>query len=266
VSERRGQSIQGTKVPKTKKTVERGTKGPLGESREELAKRAMRVLRALRKAYPDAHVPLNYRTPLELMIATILSAQCTDERVNEVTGPLFKRYKTAAAWSRIPVPKLEEMIHSTGFFRNKARSIHEATEDIAKLHRGCVPETIDELLELRGIGRKSANILIAHAFDGQGIVVDTHFSRISRRLGLTTEMDPVKIEFDLMEIVPRKHWTEFALVVNWHGRAACYARKPDCGACAIRKGCPARESRGEITWKVKVPAAKKRSKDEAIWS
>ncbi len=264
--ERRRQSVQGTNVPTKKTSAERGAEGPLGETRDALAKRATRVLRALRKAYPDAHVPLNYRNPLELMIATILSAQCTDERVNEVTGPLFRKYRTAAAWSRIPVPKLEEMIHSTGFFRNKARSIHEATEDIAKLHGGRVPETMDELLELRGIGRKSANILIAHAFDGQGIVVDTHFSRISRRLGLTTEMDPVKIELDLIEIVPRKRWTEFALVVNWHGRAACYARKPDCDACAIRKDCPARESRGEITWNVKVSAAKKRSKDKAIWS
>ncbi len=240
--------------------------GPLGEELGELRKRALRVLRALRKAYPDAHVPLNYTSALELMIATILSAQCTDERVNEVTAPLFKKYRTAAQWSHIPLPKLEKLIYSTGFFRSKARSIHEATEDIAKFHGGGVPKTMDELLTLRGIGRKSANILIAHAFGGDGIIVDTHFSRISRRLGLTAEMDPTKIEFDLMEIVPRKRWTEFALLLNWHGRVTCYARKPECERCVARKKCPAFETRGAITWKVKIPASKKRSEDKTIWS
>jgi endonuclease-3 len=233
-------------------------KSPVGEPHGDARKRALRVFRALTRAYPEAHVPLNYRNALELLIATILSAQCTDARVNEVTAPLFKKYRRASDWKKIPVPKLEEMVHPTGFFRNKARAIHEATEDIDERFGGSVPGTMEELLSLRGIGRKSASVLLATIYDTPAIVVDTHFSRISRRLGFTAEFDPTKIEFDLAEIVPRKHWSDFSLMLNWHGRVTCYARKPDCDVCAARKNCPAFESRGEITWKVKVPAAKRR--------
>ncbi len=231
---------------------------PIGETPDDARKRALRVFRALTKAYPDAHVPLNYRNALELLVATILSAQCTDARVNEVTAPLFVKYRKASDWKRIPVPKLEKMIHPTGFFRNKARAIHEATEDIDTRFGGSVPGTMEELLSLRGIGRKSASVLLATIYETPAIVVDTHFSRISRRLGFTAEIDPTKIEFDLAGIVPRKHWADFSLMLNWHGRVTCYARKPDCDACAVRKHCPAFESRGEITWKVKIPAAKRR--------
>lgn len=237
-----------------KKKAEKSERGPLGESAGELKARALKILRALKKAYPDAHVPLNYGNPLELLVATILSAQCTDARVNEVTAALFKKYRKAGDWARSPLPVLEEEVRSTGFFRNKARAIKESTQDIVENHGGEVPSTLDELTSLRGVGRKSANVVIAHAFDGQGIIVDTHFLRLSRRMGLTAEFDPVKIEFDLMRVLPEKHWSDFSLMLTWHGRVICPARKPECDRCPVRRLCPAAESGGEITWKVKAPA------------
>ena len=236
-----------------KNPAKRNFKGPLKETEHDRELRAGRVLRALRKAYPDVHVPLDYSTPLELLIATILSAQCTDARVNDVTAGLFPKYTTAKDWSEIPVEKLEKLIHPTGFFRNKARAIHEATEDIVERFGGRVPDTLEDLTSLRGVGRKSANVVLAHAFDIPGIIVDTHFRRITRRLGMTPEHDPVKIEFDLMNTVPRKHWSEFSLLVTWHGRETCTARKPACGDCPVAKECPAADSGGEITWRVKEP-------------
>jgi len=242
--------------PKTKTRKPR--RGPLGESADELRGRAVKILRALKKAYPDARVPLNYANPLELLVATILSAQCTDARVNEVTASLFKKYRSAADWAAARSKVLEKEVRSTGFFRSKAKAIRESAQDIVEKHGGEVPSTLDELTTLRGIGRKSANVLLAHAFGGQGIIVDTHFIRLSRRMGLTAEFDPVKIEFDLMATVPEKHWSEFSLMLTWHGRATCYARKPECGRCAVRRLCPAAESEGEITWKVKIPAWKKK--------
>lgn len=241
-----------------KKKAEKRTRGPLGEDAGELRARVLKILRGLRKAYPDAHVPLNYSNPLELLVATILSAQCTDARVNEVTAILFKKYRTAADWASAPQSALEEEVRSTGFFRNKARAIRESTQDIVEHYGGEVPSTLDELTSLRGVGRKSANVVIAHAFDGQGIIVDTHFTRLSRRMGLTAEFDPVKIEFDLMRTVPEKHWSDFSLMLTWHGRVICPARKPECGRCPVRRHCPAAESEGEITWKVKAPAWKKK--------
>lgn len=233
-------------------------RGPLGENAADLRARAVRILRALRKAYPDAHVPLNYTSPLELLVATILSAQCTDARVNEVTASLFKKYRSAADWAAAPLEDLEEEVRTTGFFRNKAKAIKGSTQDIAAKHGGAVPNTLEELTSLRGVGRKSANVVLAHAFDGQGIIVDTHFIRLSRRMGLTAEFDPVKIEFDLMATVPEKHWSEFSLMLTWHGRVTCSARKPECDRCAVGGHCPASESEGEVTWKVKVPAWKKK--------
>jgi endonuclease-3 len=241
-----------------KKKTEKTAHGPLGEGEAELRARALKILRGLRKAYPDAHVPLNYGNPLELLVATILSAQCTDARVNEVTAGLFKKYRTAADWARTPLSVLEQEVRSTGFFRNKARAIKESTRDLVERYGGEVPSTLEELTSLRGVGRKSANVLIAHAFDGQGIIVDTHFSRLSRRMGLTAEFDPVKIEFDLMRIVPEKHWSDFSLMLTWHGRVVCSARKPECGRCPVRRHCPVAECGGEITWKVKMPAPKKK--------
>jgi endonuclease-3 len=226
--------------------------GPWDESPADVRKRALRILRSLKKAYPDAHVPLNYSSPLELMVATILSAQCTDKRVNDVTAPLFRKYREPIDWAGASQDVLEDEIRTTGFFRNKARAIRESTADLIDKHGGKVPNTIEELTALRGIGRKSANVLLAYAFDSQGIIVDTHFKRIARRLGMTAEMDPVKIEFELQVVVPKRRWSDFSLFVNWHGRETCYARKPECGRCAIAKDCPARESLGEITWNVKT--------------
>jgi endonuclease-3 len=239
-----------------KKRTRRHFRGPLRETRHERELRAGRILRALRKAYPDVHVPLDYSTPLELLVATILSAQCTDARVNEVTRGLFSKHRTAADWAAIPVDRLEELIRPTGFFRNKARAIHESTEDIVERFGGRVPDTLDELTSLRGVGRKSANVVLAHAFDTPGIIVDTHVRRIVRRLGMTPEYDPVRIESDLMEIVPKRDWAEFSLLVTWHGRETCTARKPRCGDCPIAGECPARDAEGKITWKVREPGKK----------
>ncbi len=225
--------------------------GPLGESVPELRKRALLTLRRLKRAYPDATIPLNYSSPLELMVATILSAQCTDARVNEVTATLFTKYRSAEDWASADIKTLEREVHPTGFFRNKAKAIKESTRDVIEKFGGEVPRTLEELTSLRGLGRKSANVLITHAFGGQGIIVDTHFRRITRRLGLTAQMDPVKIEHELMEIIPRNRQADFSLYINWHGRVTCFARKPDCAGCPARKGCPACESAGEITWDVK---------------
>lgn len=233
-------------------------RGPLGEDHKALRSRTIRIHRALKKAYPDAHVPLNFRSPLELMIATILSAQCTDAKVNEVTASLFKEYRSASDWAAVPAARLEREIHSTGFFRSKAKAIRESTQDIVERFDGRVPETLDELTSLRGLGRKSANVIIAHAFGGQGIIVDTHFIRLSRRMGLTAELDPVKIEFVVRDLLPEKHWSSFSLLMTWHGRVTCAARKPACDECPVAKQCPACESRGEITWKVKEPPRKSR--------
>lgn len=231
-------------------------RGPLHESETDRRARSLRILRALRETYPDAHVPLNYTTPLELMVATILSAQCTDARVNEVTPPLFRKYRTAADWSSTPQSVLEDEIRPTGFFHNKATAIRLSAAEIVEKHGGRVPDTLEKLTALRGIGRKTANVILAHAYDKQGIIVDTHFIRISRRLALTNEFDPVKIEFATMRFLPEKHWSEFSLLVTWHGRFICPARKPGCTECPVRRFCPASESGGDVTWRVKTPPKK----------
>jgi len=234
--------------------------GPLKETQEQRRARAIRIFRALKKQYPDAHVPLNYSTPLQLMVATILSAQCTDKRVNEVTKPLFKKYKKAADWAAANQKTLEEEIHSAGFFHMKAKAIRAATAELVGSYGGRVPDTLEELTALRGIGRKTANVILAHAYDKQGIIVDTHFIRISRRLALTNEFDPVKIEFATMRFLPEKHWSDFSLLITWHGRFICPARKPACGECPARKLCPAAESAGNVTWRVKTPPKPQRRK------
>ncbi|MBD3349039.1 MAG: endonuclease III [Candidatus Eisenbacteria bacterium] len=232
-------------------------RGPLGEDYKTLRSRALKIHRRLKKAYPDAHIPLRFSSPLELLIATILSAQCTDAKVNEVTEDLFRKYGSAKDWAKAPLRTLEKEVRPTGFYRNKARAIKESTEDIVERFDGRVPETLEELTSLRGVGRKSANVIIAHAFGGAGIIVDTHFIRLSRRMGLTAELDPVKIERDLMHLLPRKHWSDFSLMMTWHGRATCTARKPSCNGCAVSGECPARDSRGEVKWDVKLPPRKK---------
>src|SRR3984893_4344070 len=201
--------------------------------------RVAQLLEALPKVYPDAHTELNFGNPLELLIATILSAQCTDKRVNMVTPALFKKYRSAKDYAKAPQTELENAIKSTGFFRNKTKSIRAATSTIAGKFGGRVPSTMEELRELPGVGRKTANVVLGNAFGkNEGIVVDTHVARLSQRLGLTKQKDPEKIERDLMKLVPRKHWTNWSHWLIWLGRRRCYARKPDCSNCEILRLCP----------------------------
>jgi endonuclease-3 len=200
---------------------------------------ATQVVRLLRRAYPDAVCSLDFRTPLELLVATILSAQCTDERVNRVTRDLFRKYRTAADYARAPLAELQGDIQSTGFFRNKAKSIQNACRILAEQFDGRVPPEMEALVELPGVGRKTANVVLGTALGiASGVVVDTHVSRISRRLGLTTHKDPEKIERDLMELIPPKEWIALSHRMIRHGRQVCTARKPQCDACPLGKICP----------------------------
>src|SRR3954471_871280 len=201
--------------------------------------RAAELVQVLPEVYPGAHTELNFKTPLELLVATILSAQCTDKRVNMVTPALFKRYRQAIDYAKAPPAELEKAIQSTGFFRNKTKSIRAATAVIAEKYRGRVPDTMEELRELPGVGRKTANVVLGNAFGkNEGIVVDTHVMRVSQRLRLTRNTDPEKIEQDLMKLVPKKHWTQWSHWLIWHGRRRCYARRPDCHRCEIFQLCP----------------------------
>ena len=209
------------------------------ESRDAKVALTKRIMAGLRKTYPTAHCELNFSNPLELLVATILSAQCTDKRVNLVTAELFKRYQSAADYAAAPQAELEQAIKTTGFFRNKARSLKAACQAIQERHQGKVPRTMEELTELGGVGRKTANVVLGNAFDTNcGVVVDTHVARLSGRLGLTSEKDPQKIEQALMQLVPREDWTMFSHWLIWHGRRRCYARNPDCASCEIRALCP----------------------------
>jgi endonuclease-3 len=199
---------------------------------------ARRIVRLLAKMYPDAHCALNYENPLQLLIATILSAQCTDVRVNMVTPGLFARFPNAKAFATAALGELESAIQSTGFFRNKARNIQECCKQLVGQYDGQVPHTLEELVQLPGIGRKTANVILGNAYDVPGITVDTHVQRLGRRLGLTTQTDPEKIERDLMTLIPKKEWTMFSHRMIYHGRQVCFARKPNCGECALAKVCP----------------------------
>jgi endonuclease III len=201
--------------------------------------RLKKIIAALDHAYPEAHCELDHKSPLELLIATILSAQCTDKRVNIVTPDLFKRYRSAADYANAPVAELEQAIKTTGFFRNKARNIIAACQTILEKHGGQVPETMEELIQLGGVGRKTANVVLGNAFRiNVGVVVDTHVARLSCRLGLTKQKTPEKIEKDLMALVPQNQWTLFSHWLIWHGRRRCFARKPDCAHCELFKLCP----------------------------
>ena len=204
---------------------------------DDLQKKAREVYRLLKKAHPDARIELNFSNPLELLVATILSAQCTDVCVNLVTTALFKRYRTPQDYLNVPVEELETDIRSTGFFRNKAKSIRGAASAINERFGGQVPATLDDLVTLPGVGRKTANVLLGNAFDTPGIVVDTHVSRVTQRIGLTHNEDPVKIEFDLMELLPQKDWTLFSHTIIFHGRRICVARKPRCETCPAAALC-----------------------------
>ena len=207
-------------------------------------RRLEKITETLESTYPDADCELDFSTPLQLLIATILSAQSTDKRVNMVTPALFKKYRSARALARSEPAELEEMIHSTGFFRNKAKHIREASKLIASKYRGRVPDEMDQLLELPGVARKTANVVLGVAFGkAEGIVVDTHVQRISRRLGFTNESRPEKIEQKLMEIVPRTKWILFSHLLIHHGRQICNAKKPDCANCTVMELCESADKR-----------------------
>lgn len=199
--------------------------------------RVTRIIRILRRTYPDVKTALRHRNPLQLLVATILSAQCTDERVNRVTSTLFEKLRTAKDFAEVPLEDLEELVHPTGFYRNKAKSIKACCAALVEKHAGKVPDNMDDLAKLPGIGRKTANVVLGSAFGVPGIVVDTHVKRVSQRIGLTRESDAVKIEFDLMGVVPKKDWIDFSHQMIWHGRALCTARKPKCPACPLRQLC-----------------------------
>jgi len=201
--------------------------------------RAEELLRRLPAIYPDAHCELVFSNPLELLVATILSAQCTDMRVNLVTKVLFQRCRSAQDFAGIPLPELESLVRSTGFFRNKARNIRDMAVDLLANHGGRVPESLEELAALPGVGRKTANVVLGNAFGlNEGVVVDTHVTRLSRRLGLTKSNAPVRIEQDLIKLFPRRNWTDLSHWLIFHGRRRCVARKPDCPGCELRDICP----------------------------
>jgi endonuclease-3 len=205
----------------------------------EVQARAKKVVAALRKEYPDAVCALVHRSPFELLVATILSAQCTDERVNMVTPALFKKYSGPAAFAAAPLPAIEKAIQSTGFFRNKAKSIKACSQALIEHHGGEVPEDLESLVELAGVGRKTANVVLGVAYGkATGVVVDTHVGRLSRRLGLTENTDPVKVEADLMQLLPKKEWIDFSHRMIYHGRQVCIARRPRCEACVMQSFCP----------------------------
>ena len=210
----------------------------MNESLAQKKKRVLQISRRLRKAYPDARCALHFSNPLELLVATILSAQCTDKRVNLVTPEVFKKFKTAKDYAAADPKKFEERIHSTGFYKNKAKSILGAAKAIAERFNGKVPNRIEDLVTLPGVGRKTANVVLGNAFGIPGLTVDTHMIRLNGRLGLTKHTDAVKIERDLMEIVPEKDWTLYSHLIIFHGRNRCFARKPDCPRCEIRDLCP----------------------------
>lgn len=211
------------------------------ETASAQAARVAQIIAALRRAYPDAHCELNHSNPLELLVATILSAQCTDKRVNLVTADLFPRYRSAADYADAPLPELEAAIKTTGFFRNKAKNIQACCRKLVERHGGEVPRTMEELTALEGVGRKTANVVLGNAFGiNVGVVVDTHVARLSQRLGLTTETAPERIEMALMKLVPRADWTWFSHWLIWHGRRRCAARKPDCPGCELARHCPRR--------------------------
>ncbi len=209
------------------------------ESAAAKKERTMNIIVALQRTYPNAHCELNFSNPLQLLIATILSAQCTDKRVNLVTAELFKKYRSAKDFAEAPLVDIEEAVKSTGFYRNKARNIKACCAALVEKFGGEVPRTMDELHALAGVGRKTANVVLGNAFDIHvGVVVDTHVTRLSNRLGLAKGTDAVKLEQALMPLVPQKDWTLFSHWLIWHGRRRCAARKPDCANCEIQKLCP----------------------------
>jgi len=220
-----------------KKTAAKKTK--IKVEKDQARQRVRKILPILKKAYPGAKTALNFKNPLELLIATILSAQCTDARVNMVTKEVFKKYKSAKDWVKADIKHIESDIRTTGFYHNKAISIKGACSEIIEQFDGKVPDTIQALTALPGVGRKTANVVLGNAFGKPAIACDTHVIRLSRRLGLSENSNAVKLEFDLAEIVPKKSWTLFSHLLIFHGRNICNARKPDCENCPISRYCPA---------------------------
>ena len=203
-----------------------------------LKNRADRICRILKERYPEVKTPLQHETPFQLLVATILSAQCTDNQVNKVTRELFQKLKEPADYVRVPIKTIEKYIRSTGFYRNKARNIQNCSKLLLEKYDGQIPQTLEQLIELPGVGRKTANVVLGAVFNTPGIVVDTHVGRISQRLAFTTHADPVKIEFDLMRIIPKADWSDFSLRLVFFGREICSARKPKCPNCPVNKLCP----------------------------
>jgi endonuclease-3 len=213
------------------------------ESQKARTERARRLQRALDRAYPDPRIALRFRNAFELLVATILSAQCTDEMVNRVTAELFARFPTPAALAGADPAQVEALVRPTGFYRQKAKSIQSAARGLVEHFGGEVPRTLEALVTLRGVARKTANVVLGNAFGVPGLAVDTHMARVNQRLGLTRQTDPVKIELDLMELVPRPRWTRYTNQVIHHGRVCCEARKPRCDECPLRADCPWPRSR-----------------------
>lgn len=200
--------------------------------------KATKILSILKKTYPDAHCELDFSNPLELLVATILSAQCTDARVNAVTKTLFKKYRRAEDYAKVPAEELEKDIRSTGFYKNKAKAIRGCCKILVDRYKGQVPRTMEALTALPGVGRKTANVVLGNACGIPGITCDTHVIRLSERLGFSKQKDPVKLEFELQRLIPEKDWTMASHLLIWHGRRCCYARKPDCPLCPVLKLCP----------------------------
>jgi endonuclease-3 len=208
------------------------------EDQSQKKVRALKIYRQLEKLYPNAHCELNFKNPLQLLVATILAAQCTDKRVNLVTPDLFKKYKNAEDFASAKKTELETIIQSTGFYRNKATSIIKMAQKLCDEFNGNVPKNMEDLIKLPGVGRKTANVILGNCFNIPGITVDTHFGRLSRRFGWTKEADAVKVEYEIQDIFPPKYWTHLSQLVVWHGRRRCHSRKPACGACSLAGICP----------------------------
>jgi endonuclease-3 len=204
----------------------------------ETRREARAIYRILTKTYPEIRCELDFKNPLELIVAVVLSAQCTDKRVNAITPPLFKKYKKAKDYAKAPLAEIEDFIFSAGFHHVKARHLKGLGIKLVEEFDGEVPATLEELITLPGVGRKTANVVLGHAFDIPGITVDTHFGRLSRRFEWTTSMDPVKVEHEVGELIPQKEWTNLSQRMIWHGRRICHSRKPACGACPLAKICP----------------------------
>jgi endonuclease-3 len=196
------------------------------------------MYRVLTKSYPNVRCELDFKNPFQLLVATVLSAQCTDKRVNQTTPDLFKKYKSIKKMAKADLSDIERLVKSTGFFRAKAKSIKLLSEKIMNDFDGQVPDRLEDLITLPGVGRKTANVVLGHAFNTPGITVDTHFGRLSRRFGWSKSNDPVKVEFEVGDLIPQKEWTNLSQRLIWHGRRVCHSRKPACGACSLSKLCP----------------------------